>query len=85
MSSGMVDSLDAWVFLKPVVVSAATHLGEGAVACGPTTALLGCQPSLFTVMCGAEALVGSCMQEGAMNDYEHEMKEFDDDMIIHLM
>ena len=33
-------------------------------------------------MCGAVAMVGSCMQEGAMDDddYEHEMQDYDDDI-----
>ena len=78
----MEDYLDAWEFPKAVDVSAAIHLGEDAVACGPTTTLSGCQQSPFTDICGAGAMVGSCMQEGAMNDddYEHEMQDYDDDI-----
>ena len=78
MSSGMEDYLDAWEFPKAVDVFAATHLGAKAVACGPATALLGCQQSPYMDMCGAVAMVGSCMQEGAIDDYEHEINEYDD-------
>ena len=80
MSSGMGDQEDAWEFLQAVDASAATHHSEEAVACGLTTALSGCRQSPSTDMCGAVAMVGSCMQEGAMDDddYEHEMIEYDD-------
>ena len=78
MSSGMGDQEDVWEFLKAVDVSAATHHSDDAVACEPTTALSGCRQSPFTDMCGAVAMVGSYMQEGAMDDYGHEMNEYDD-------